>query len=230
MSSIEDQPNLAARRGARARALTVLAAALALLIGLAALALHLPAQRDRASPAPASEHASPVIPPAPASPSPASEDASTGSAFEPGSLQPGGSAPTGPEARAGVAARLREILRVREQAFGRRDAGLLETVYAADCPCLRAGRTAIARLLTERVRWRGRAIAVQVSSVGRVSDRVWVAVGLLSSGAFRIEREDGVVIRAVPAERRRYRFVLVQPAPNGRWLLGDASLLEEGGP
>ncbi len=209
MSSIEDQPSPASRRGARARAPTVLGAALALLIVLAALALHPPAQRDRASPVP-------VISP--------------GSPAGPGSPQPAASDPIDPDPRAGVAARLREILRIREEAFGRRDMGLLETVYAADCPCLRSGRAAIARLLTDRVLWRGRAIAVQVSSVDRVSDRVWVAVALFSSGAFRIEREDGALMRAVPAERRRYRFVLVRPASSGRWLLGDASLLEGGGP
>ena len=221
MSSIEDQPSPASRRGARARAPTVLGAALALLIVLAALALHPPAQRDRASPVPVISPGSPSLP---------SEDASPGSPAGPGSPQPAASDPIDPDPRAGVATRLREILRIREEAFGRRDMGLLETVYAADCPCLRSGRAAIARLLTDRVLWRGRAIAVQVSSVDRVSDRVWVAVALFSSGAFRIEREDGALMRAVPAERRRYRFVLVRPASSGRWLLGDASLLEGGGP
>jgi hypothetical protein len=229
MSSIEDQPNPAARRGARvasasgarARAPTALVAALALLLGLAAIAFRPPAEPDRA------------IDPSAVSPSPtlSGSPASPPSPPEPGSPRPApATAPSpAPASRADLAARLREILDVREQAFGRRDLGLLETVYTADCACLHSGRAAIARLLADRAVWRGRAIAVDVTSLERLSERVWVAVALFSSRPFRIEREDGTLIRAVPAERHRYRFVLAQPTPGGPWLLGDASLLEAGG-
>ncbi|HZD74059.1 MAG TPA: hypothetical protein VE776_09285 [Actinomycetota bacterium] len=216
MLSIQSQPSAAARRGARARAATVVGAALALLIGLAALALRIPARPERASPALAvsSDPGSPApVPPA-----------------EPGSPRPAASSPTGSSTRSDVAARLREILRIREAAFGRRDMRLLETVYAADCPCLLSGRAAIARLLADRAVWRGRAVAVEVSSLQRVTERMWIAVALFSSGPFRIEREDGALVRAVPAERQRYRLVLVRPAPTGQWLLGDASLLQGGAP
>jgi hypothetical protein len=218
MPPIHHQPRPAVRRGARARAPTVLGATLALLIGLAALALRAPAGPAPASPAgPASAPASP-IPGSPALPP------------EPGSPRPAVSPLTGPDSHTGVAARLREILRVREEAFGRRDTRLLETVYTADCPCLRSGRAAIARLLADRAVWRGRAVAIEVDSLQRVTERMWIAVALFSSRPFRIEREDGTLVRAVPAERQRYRFVLVRPAPSGQWLLGDASLLDGGWP
>ena len=49
-----------------------------------------------------------------------------------------------------VVTRLREILKVREQAFRERNAALFEKVYSSDCTCLRAGRDAIAALKKER--------------------------------------------------------------------------------
>jgi hypothetical protein len=55
-----------------------------------------------------------------------------------------------------VVARLREILRVREEAFAARDPKRLDRVYASDCPCLAAGRDAIAALKREHVVWKGR--------------------------------------------------------------------------
>ncbi len=221
MPSTEDQPRPGARSGARARAPTVLGAALAL-IALAALAVL--AVLPLAGPEPASTAPPPEqpFPRPPEQPSPTVPS-------EPGSPRPAVSPPAALGARADVAVRLREILRVREQALGQRDMRLLETIYTTDCPCLRSGRAAIARLLSDRAVWRGRAIAVEVTSVDRVSDRIWVAVALFSSRAFRIEGEDGTLIRVVPAERQRYRFVLARAAPGGQWLIGDASLLREGG-
>jgi hypothetical protein len=213
MPSIHDQPGPGTRGGARARAPTILGVALALVLlaALAALTLRSPPSADQAAPVPPPEQTSPTAP------------------LEPGSPQPAAPPLTAPESSADVAARLRHILQVREEAFGRRDMRLLETVYTADCPCLRSGRAAIARLLTDRAVWRGRAIAVEVSGVDRVSERIWVAVARFSSRPFRIEREDGALIRAAPAERQRYRFVLVRSV-DGRWLLGDALLLDGAGP
>jgi hypothetical protein len=239
MSSIEDQPNPAPRRGARAapasgawaRAPTALVAALVLLIGLVALALRPPSPSSPVSSSP--ELSGPPGPSSPVTPSPAlSGSPGSGSAAsppEPGAPGPATAGSSASGSRAALAARLRQILDVREQAFGRRDMDLLETVYTADCPCLHSGRAAIARLLADRAVWRGRAVAVDVTSLERLSDRVWAAVALFSSRPFRIEREDGTLIRAVPAERHHYRFVLAQPTPAGPWLLGDASLLEAGG-
>lgn len=137
----------------------------------------------------------------------------------------GGAAPP-PGVRAGLASRLDEILRVREQAYARRDATLLDTIYTVDCACLRSGRAAIARLLADHAVWRGRSVSVRVERLSRVNDSLWIALAVLRRGAFRIEREDGALIAAEPAARQRYRFALVRPGP-GRWLLGHASLVQE---
>src|SRR5512133_1808271 len=51
-----------------------------------------------------------------------------------------------PDTKNEVITRLREILQVREQAFSKRDASLFDDVYTSSCPCLRAGRDAIAAL------------------------------------------------------------------------------------
>lgn len=216
MSSIEDEPSPDARRAARARAPTLMGAALALLIGLAALALRAPAGPNHLN-----------------GPNSLDRNGLNGSSPAPpaiGSPGPTATPPTGLDGRADVVARLREILGVREQAFARRDVRLLETVYTVDCTCLRSGRAAIARLLADRAVWRGRAVAVEPLSLERLTERIWIAVALFSSRPFRIEREDGTLIRSVAAERQRYRFLLVQPVPGGQWLLGDASLLEGGEP
>ena len=61
-----------------------------------------------------------------------------------------------PDPEVEVVARLREILDVREQAFRQRDASLFGEVYTSECPCLRAGRDAIAALKKENVRWTNR--------------------------------------------------------------------------
>ena len=210
MPSILDQHRPAARLGARARAPTALGVALGLLALLVVLALRPPAgpgHTGRDSPARPAERSRPAAP------------------SQPGSPRPAATPETPADPRAAITARLKEILRVREEAFGRRDLRLLETVYTADCPCLLSGRAAIARLLTDGAVWRGRAVTVEVTGLERLSDRVWVAVVLFSSRGFRIEREDGGLIRAVPAERGRYRLVLARPVPGGPWLVGDTAPL-----
>ena len=129
-------------------------------------------------------------------------------------------------ARAELPGRLSEILRIREVAFARRDAGLLATIYTADCACLRSGRQAIARLRADHAVWRGRSISVRVEELSRVDDALWIALAVLRRSAFRIEGEDGTLISAEPAARQRYRFALAR-SPAGTWLLGHASLVEE---
>jgi len=151
MPSIKLQPGHAARLGARARAPAVLGAALALLIALAVLALRAPAGPEHAPPAvpvgstfPPADRTSPAVPSEPGSPGPAATPRARA------------------DPRTAITARLRQILRVREGAFAQRDMRLLETVYTADCPCLRSARAAIARLLTDGAVWRGRAMTVEV--------------------------------------------------------------------
>jgi hypothetical protein len=122
--------------------------------------------------------------------------------------------------------RLREILDVREQAFRERDAALFENVYSSDCTCLRAGRDAIAALKKEKVRWKNRSISIEVQSATGMSERLWEVIAIFVSKSFRIETEKGVLVRDVPGERLRYRFLLVRASDSDPWLLGSASPAE----
>jgi hypothetical protein len=125
-----------------------------------------------------------------------------------------------------IVTRLREILEVREQAFRQRDATLFDEVYTSDCACLRAGRDAIAALKKEKVQWKNRSISIQVESAKSVNNRLWEVVALFISDSFRIETEEGVLVRDVPAERLRYRFLLVRSSDADPWRLGRASPVE----
>jgi hypothetical protein len=136
---------------------------------------------------------------------------------------PGGEPAT--VAPATLGERLHDIMRAREQAYARRDATVLDAVYALDCACLRTGRAAIARLRADHAVWRGRSFSITVERLSRVNGSLWIALAVLRWSSFRIESEDGALVRAVPATRQRYRFALVRPG--GDWLLGHASLLEE---
>jgi hypothetical protein len=130
------------------------------------------------------------------------------------------------DSRTAVVARLQEILEVREQAFRERDEDLFDDVYTSDCSCLRAGRSAIAALKKERVRWQGRSTSIEVHSARSINDKLWEVVALFISDSFRIETEEGTLVRQAPAERIRYRFLLVRSSDEGSWRLGSASPVE----
>jgi hypothetical protein len=125
-----------------------------------------------------------------------------------------------------VVARLREILRVREEAFARRDASVFDQVYTSDCPCLKAGREAIAALVRENVVWRGRSVSIRIQSARRINNQLWEVVANFTSKPFRIETEEGALIRSASAEHITYRFLLFKPADRKQWLLGNASVLK----
>jgi hypothetical protein len=131
-----------------------------------------------------------------------------------------------PDSRGAVVARLQEILEVREQAFRERDASLFDEVYTSDCSCLRAGRDAIAALKRENVLWQGRSISIKVQSAKSVGPMLWEVVAIFVSEAFRIETEEGALVRQAPAERIRYRFLLVRTSYTNSWRLGSASPVE----
>jgi hypothetical protein len=131
-----------------------------------------------------------------------------------------------PDSRGTVVARLREILEVREQAFRERDASLFDEVYTSNCPCLRAGRDAIAALKKENILWQGRSISIEVQSAMSVSPMLWEVVAIFVSDSFRIETEEGRLIRRAPAERIRYRFLLVRTSDTDSLRLGSASPVE----
>lgn len=135
-------------------------------------------------------------------------------------------ATTVPNAKNEVVMRLQEILQIRERAFTERDASLFDDIYTSTCPCLRAGRGAIAALKKEKVRWRGRSISIEVQSVKSVNNKLWEVVALFISDSFRIETEEGALVRQAPAERLRYRFLLVRISDSDLWRLGGASSVE----
>ena len=135
-------------------------------------------------------------------------------------------ATTVPNAKNEVVTRLGEILQIRERAFTERDASLFDDIYTSTCPCLRAGRGAIAALKKEKVRWRDRSISIEVQSVKSVNSRLWEVVALFISDSFRIETEEGALVRQAPAERLRYRFLLVRTSDSDPWRLGGASSVE----
>jgi hypothetical protein len=109
---------------------------------------------------------------------------------------------------------------------GERDEDLFEEVYTSDCSCLRAGRSAIAALKKERVRWQSRSISIEVQSANSINNRLWEVVALFISDSFRIETEEGTLVREAPAERIRYRFLLVRSSDEDPWRLGSASPVE----
>ena len=125
-----------------------------------------------------------------------------------------------------VVTRLREILQVREQAFSKRDASLFDDVYTSSCPCLRAGRNAIAALKKEQILWQNRSISIEVQSAKSINPRLWEVVALFVSDSFRIETEEGELVREAPPERLRYRFLLVRTSDSEPWRLGSASSIE----
>jgi hypothetical protein len=131
-----------------------------------------------------------------------------------------------PDSRSAVVARLQEILEVRERAFRERNEDLFDDVYTSDCSCLRAGRSAIAALKKERVRWQGRSTSIEVQSAKSIDNKLWEVVALFISDSFRIETEEGALVRQAPAERIRYRFLLVRSSDGDSWRLGSASPVE----
>jgi hypothetical protein len=133
-----------------------------------------------------------------------------------------------PDTRSEIVVRLREILQIREQAFSERDASLFDGVYTSTCPCLQAGRDAIAALKKEHIRWQDRSISIDVQSVKSISKRLWEVVAFFISDAFRIETEDGKLVRQAPAERLRYRFLLVRNSNSDTWRLGAAAPIQGG--
>jgi hypothetical protein len=135
-----------------------------------------------------------------------------------------GEAPLTP--RDEVVARLREILRIREEAYRFRDPELLRTVYSNDCPCLASDEKAIYELLEREHRWVGIATSIDVRSAKRIGKRIWVVVALLHSDRLQIETSSGAPVHVEPAGVDLFQFTLVMPRDSQQWLLGLAAILE----
>jgi hypothetical protein len=127
-----------------------------------------------------------------------------------------------------VVARLREILRIREEAYRSRKVEMLATIYSSDCPCMASDQRAIEELLNHGYVWDDISTSIEVRSVSKVSDRLWLVVALFRSGVLSIKTEHGKLIGVEPAGSDLFEFTLVKPSEGTNWLLGLASLLDEG--
>jgi hypothetical protein len=127
-----------------------------------------------------------------------------------------------------VVTRLREILRIREEAYRSRRAEMLATIYSIDCPCMASDQRAIEELLNHGYVWDGISTSIEVRSVSKVSDRLWLVVALFRSGVLSIKTEHGKLMRVEPAGSDLFEFTLVKPSEGTSWLLGLASVLDEG--
>jgi len=127
-----------------------------------------------------------------------------------------------------VVARLREILRVRDVAYRRRDAELLKTIYTNDCPCLAGDGNAIKQLLKDNAIWVGASTSIRVEKLERVSDRLWIVIASFNASPFRIETESGQLVRSIEGKSELFRFVLARIAARPEWMLGYAAPVGQG--
>jgi hypothetical protein len=124
--------------------------------------------------------------------------------------------------RQAVAARVTEIFALQDRAFRNRDESLLGAIFAADCPCLRAGRERIRQLRADRLRWVGYRSRVSIGRVERTADRAWSVTAVLSGARTRVETDERELLRILPAGRGRWTFILTQPTGDGPLLLRSA--------
>jgi hypothetical protein len=127
-----------------------------------------------------------------------------------------------------IVSRLREILRIREEAYRSRSVEMLTEIYSSDCPCMASDQRAIEDLLDHGYVWDGISTSIEVRSVSKVSERLWLVVALFRSGALFIKTERGKIIRIEPAGSDLFEFTLVKPSDGASWLLGLASVLDGG--
>jgi hypothetical protein len=138
------------------------------------------------------------------------------------------SAPSPIPTRDEVVSRLREILRIREEAYRSRKVEMLATIYSSDCPCVASDQRAIEELLNHGYVWDGISTSIEVRSVSKISDRLWLVVALFRSGDLSIKTEHGKLVRIEPAGSDLFEFTLVKPSEGTSWLLGLASVVDEG--
>ena len=103
---------------------------------------------------------------------------------------------------------------------------MLTAIYSGDCPCMASDQKAIEELLDHRYVWDGVATSIEVRSVRRVNERLWLVVALFRSEALSIKTERGKLIRIEPAGSDLFEFTLVKPNEGTDWLLGLASMLD----
>jgi hypothetical protein len=123
-----------------------------------------------------------------------------------------------------AAARLVELVRLRDTALSRRDPALLARVYLPGCVNRRYDQAAINQLRSGHVRWLGLRSNVEVLGATQTGERQWTLVAAVSRAAARLVTDGGRQVRAAPAQRQVLRFTMLR-LPDGRgWgLLGIAT-------
>jgi hypothetical protein len=126
-----------------------------------------------------------------------------------------------------IISRLREILRIREEAYRSRRSDMLASSYSRDCPCLLSDGNAIDELLRKKRTWDGVGTSIEVRGATKLSERVWTVVGLFRSETLYVRTEDGRLVETEPAGNDLFRFTLVKPQGGEQsWLLGLVSTLQ----
>jgi hypothetical protein len=128
--------------------------------------------------------------------------------------------------RRDVAARLQEIIKIREEAYRVRSPEMLRSIYSEDCPCLASDGRAIDGLIDRDHVWSGIATSIDIRSVTRISDRLWILTAVFRSSALRVETENGSLVRTEPAGSDLFQFTLVKPRDADQFLLALATALE----
>lgn len=129
--------------------------------------------------------------------------------------------------RVEVIERLRNILRIRDEAFRARDAEILSDVYTTDCPCLGGDRNAIQELLDNNYHMVGGATSIQVRKASQVNKELWLVIADFRSAPLQIETEDNKLVREEPAGSDLFQFALARPTGSTEWLLGRATAYQD---
>lgn len=136
--------------------------------------------------------------------------------------------PSGKQGESEAVDRLRQILRIREEAYNYRNAELLNAIYTSDCPCLSNDTRAIQELLRRRYIWKNIDSSIEVRRVQRVSERSWSILALFRAEPLRIETEGGRLVREEPRATELFQFILAN-SPGTRSLLLARAVQYKGG-
>jgi hypothetical protein len=129
--------------------------------------------------------------------------------------------------RVEVLERLRNILRIRDEAFQDRDAEILRDVYTNDCPCLEGDGNAIQELINNSYHMVGGATSIKLQKASQVNERLWLVIADFRSAPLRIETEDNKLVREEPAGSDLFQFALARPTGSREWLLGRATAYQD---
>jgi hypothetical protein len=126
-----------------------------------------------------------------------------------------------------VIERLRETLRIRDEAFRERHPEILRDVYTTDCPCFEGDRNAIKELADKDYHMVGGATSIQVKKTNQVNGKLWLIIADFQSAPLRIETEDRRLIREEPRGSDLFQFALSRPSGSSDWLLGRATAYQD---